>query len=115
MKDRKSRQYHRAKYFTEIKAYSFPDGCQDKSNAKQLDLIVLNLSIDGVGILTREEIKKGSILTFTLFFGGIGHELMAYSTFCIKIGDLYRAGLKIISPDNIYTNMLLEYIKQENS
>jgi hypothetical protein len=113
MRNRKSRLFYRAKYFTEVKAYNFPDGSQDKSTAKQLDLVILNLSIDGVGALAREEIKNGSIFTFTLFFGGIGHELMAYSTFCIKIGDLFRIGLKIISPDNIYTSMLLDYIKKE--
>ncbi|MFZ5352789.1 MAG: hypothetical protein ACOZCL_08710 [Bacillota bacterium] len=115
MRSRKNRQYYRAKYFAEVKALNYPDGSQDKKSAKPMELIILNLSIDGVGVLSREDIKEGSIFTFTLYLGGIGHELMAYSTFCIKLGEMYRVGLKLITPDNLFSAMLMEYIKSEKN
>ncbi len=113
MRSKKSRKYYRAKYFAEVKALRYLDGSQDKKSAVQTDLIVLNLSIDGIGVLTKEEIAAGSIFTFTLYVGGIGHEVMAYSTFCKKIGELYRCGFKLITPDNLFTAMLMNYINNE--
>lgn len=115
MNDRKLRRHYRAKFFTEVQALNYPKGSQDKSNAKQLELVVLNLSIDGVGILSKECIEKGSIVTFTLYLGGIGHEIMGYVTFCRKIGEMYRVGLKLVSPDNMFTSMLMSYIDNEKS
>ena len=112
---RNLRRHYRAKYFAEVKALIYPENSQDKALAKHLDLIVLNLSIDGVGVISREKVVPGSIFTFTLFLGGIGHEIMGYTTFCTQLGEMYRIGLKIVSPDNMFTSLLLEYIEDEKN
>lgn len=115
MSNRKLRQHYRAKYFNEVQALNYPKDSQDKSLAKHMELVVLNLSIDGIGVLSREKLQPGSIVTFVLYLGGIGHEIMGYVTFCMKIGEMYRAGLKLISPDNMFTSILLDYIEKEKS
>lgn len=107
------RKHYRAKYFAEVQALNYPKGSDDKSTAKTLPITVLNLSIDGIGVLSREKVETGSIMTFVLYLGGIGHEIMGYVTFCKKIGELYRVGLKLISPENVFTSALLDYIEKE--
>lgn len=107
------RKYYRAKYFAETQALNYPKESNDKSAAKTVQITIVNLCIDGVGILSREKLETGSIMTFVLYLGGIGHEIMAYITFCKKMGEMYRAGLKLISPENIFTSALLDYIENE--
>ena len=108
-----NRRHYRAKYFAITKAYKYPKDKSDKASAEQIEITILNLSIDGAGILTKSQIETGAIVTLVIYLGGLGHEIMAYATFCKQIGEMYRVGLKLVSPDNLFTSMLLDYIKQE--
>lgn len=62
-----------------------------------IDLVMLNISEGGIGIVSRKEFRPGSVLIFNVDFGLESYKVMAKVIWTSEKEDGYASGLEFIS------------------
>ncbi len=60
-----------------------------------LELIVVDLSMGGIGVICEHEVPVGAILSFKLPLDNIEYEIKCEVVYCFENSGKYRAGLKL--------------------
>jgi hypothetical protein len=75
-----------------------------------LELIVVDLSMGGIGVICEHEILVGTILSFKLPLDNIVYEIKCEVVYCFENGGKYRAGLKLVDRDRNFIRHLKIFV-----
>lgn len=75
-----------------------------------LELIVVDLSMGGIGVVCEHEILVGTILSFKLPLDNIAYEIKCEVVYCFENGGKYRAGLKLVDRDRNFIRHLKIFV-----
>lgn len=107
------RKNQRIEYYSKIYCTKFIENGQAKEFDKPMELILLNISAGGLGILSEAEFETGTVLVLNVELEGINYErISARVMWGIKKGNMYRHGLEII---NISGRLFSHLRKLDNS
>lgn len=105
---RELRVHSRIKYRIKIFCYRYynTDGEIVKFQ-EPIDLEVFDISLGGLGIITKHEFKLNQTLEFTLYLEDVPYQVMTVIKWCNMNQIYYRYGLEIIG----HNNMLFRHLK----
>lgn len=107
------RKGRRTEYYSKIYCTKYIEGGQAKEFDKPLEMILLNVSTGGLGILSETLYDNGIVLVLNIKLEEKYYEKVhARVMWSIKKGDMYRHGLEII---NISGKLFSHLRKLDNS
>lgn len=75
-----------------------------------LELIVVDLSVGGIGVICEHEVLVGSILSFKLPLDNIEYEIKCEVVYCFENSGKYRAGLKLADRNRYFIRHLKIFV-----
>jgi len=114
MKDR--REFERVEYHVEMTCNHVikPDG-SDVTLKTPARMVMLDLSIGGIGIVSDIDFELSSILTFTLYLEKVPHTIMARVQWKAIKGEMCQCGLEFIGTPNQLFRQLQKIIKEKHT
>jgi len=98
--DKRGRQFNRIKHEDKVLCYRYFNGEGLVELDKPLELIVVDISVGGVGLKSKQTFNNGSVLIFDLDFGLSKYKVQAKVLWSIQQDDYSRIGLKFVSMPN---------------
>lgn len=91
------RLYARVLYMHKIRCNALFDSFDSEPTLLMdpLELMVVDLSVGGIGVICEHEILVGTILSFKLPLDNIVYEIKCEVVYCFENSGKYRAGLKL--------------------
>lgn len=80
-----------------------------------VELEVFDLSLSGLGVITKNEFLVSNTLEFTLYLEDIPYSVMAIIKWKKQNQFFYRYGLEIIGHNNMLFRHLKDYIERQNT
>ena len=106
-----TRVHTRVKYNSCLECYHYytPDG-ETRPFEEVVKLRVLDVSIGGLGIISKHRFNADNALEFTFYFEGIPYQVLTLIKWVYEIGEYYRYGLELICHNNMLFRHLKEYV-----
>ena len=77
---------------------------------RPLELMIVDLSVGGIGVICEHEIDVGRILEIHIILDAIPYDIKCEVVYCIPIDGKFRAGLKIAHKDKCFMRHLKIFI-----
>jgi len=92
------RKSKRVDYYSKIYCRKYIEDGQAKEPEPPLELILINVSVGGLGVVSEQHFSNGTVLVLDITLEGELYEkVSARVMWGIKKGDMYRHGLEIMN------------------
>jgi hypothetical protein len=75
-----------------------------------LQLMIVDISVGGIGVICEQEIEVGMILGITIILDNIPYDVKYEVVYCIPMDDKFRIGLKIAQRDKVFMRHLKIFV-----
>ncbi|SKC38373.1 PilZ domain-containing protein [Maledivibacter halophilus] len=107
------RQELKIQYLQRINIYNYYQNGKLINLKSPCEIIMLNISLEGLEMITNKEFQKGDILLLNLKYEGIPFDkILAKVIDAKKIGEMYKACLEFIGIPNFLFEKLNEVKKR---
>jgi len=86
------------------------NGMQPIELPKPIQLLVIDVSMGGIGVISEQEINVGDILGIQLILDNIPYDIKCEVVYCFPSENKYRAGLKLAQKDKRFVKHLKIYV-----
>ncbi len=77
---------------------------------RPLEMMIVDLSVGGIGVICEHEIETGSILGIPIVLDAITYDVICETVYCIPMDGKYRAGFKIAKKDKDFIKHLKIFV-----
>lgn len=109
-----SRTHDRVNYRTKLWCYHYYD---NKGNCLKLEtpisMEVFDVSLGGIGVVTRLPMPKKSTLEFTLYLENIPYQVLTQVRWHVTNNLFHRYGMEIIGHNNMLFRHLQSFVRGE--